>query len=301
MQIIRNLRKIPNLSLALGFFDGIHLGHQEVIKCAVDYARKNDTKSAIITFKEHPFCFLKMVTPKYILPRQDKYKILEDLGLDYIIELDFNHIYNLTPDEYLENILVQYFSPIAISTGFNHHFGANREGDIVFLSNNQAVYNYTYFATPPKKMFSEPISSTKIRQFISDGAVDIATKMLGREFYVKGNVVKGQQFGREIGFPTINISFPNDIIEPKFGVYETTVELENGEIYKGIANFGVRPTISNTNKQGLEVHLLDFNDNLYGHKVKVNFEKMLRAEKKFSSIEELKTQIQNDINSIIKT
>jgi len=298
LQIIRNLKKIPNLSLALGFFDGIHIGHQAVIEGAVDFAKKHDTKSAVVTFKEHPFCFLKMVTPKYILPRQDKYKILEDLGVNYIIELDFDHIYDMSARNYLENILVHYFSPKAISTGFNHHFGANREGDVSFLSNNQNELGYMYFATPAKKLYGEPISSSKIRRFISDGAVDIATKMLGRDFYVSGKVVHGQKLGGTIGFPTANILYPNDIIQPAFGVYKTSVELKNGKIYKGLANFGLRPTVGNNDEPRLEVHILNFKGDLYGQDIKINFEKMIRPEKKFRSITSLKEQIKKDLESL---
>lgn len=300
MQILRNLKKIPNLSLALGFFDGIHIGHQAVIEGAVDFAKKHDTKSAVITFKEHPFCFLKMVAPKYILPRQDKYKLLEECGVDYIVELDFNHIYSMTPQQYLENILVHNFSPLAISTGFNHHFGANREGNVSFLSENQDKYGYTYFATPAKTMYGEPISSSKIRRFISDGSVDIATKMLGRNFYIKGSVVEGQKLGRKIGFPTINILYPTDIIQPLYGVYEVVVELRNGRSYKGIANFGIRPTVNCTNEEArLEVHLLDFEGELYGQDAKINFVNFIRAEKKFKNLKELQKQIANDITTIL--
>ena len=298
MQIIRNLKKIPNLSLALGFFDGIHIGHQAVIECAVDFAKKHNTKSAVVTFKEHPFCFLKMVTPKYILPRQDKYKILGDLGLDYSIELDFDNIYDMSARNYLENILVHYFSPKAISTGFNHHFGANREGNVGFLSNHQDEFGYMYFATPAKELYSEPISSSKIRRFISDGAVDIASRMLGRDFYVKGTVVQGQKLGRTIDFPTANIVYPNDIIHLAFGAYKVTVELKNKKIYNGIANFGLRPTVTNTNEPRLEVHILNFKGDLYGQNIKINFEKMIRPEKKFRSLTSLKAQIKKDLETL---
>lgn len=298
MEIIRELKEIPNLSLALGFFDGVHLGHQEVISCAVEFAKNNNYQSAVVTFREHPYCYFNGVSPKYILTLQDKYKLIEDLGVDYIIELDFGSVCHMTPMQYLEEVLVKYFSPKAISTGFNHQFGVDKSGNVKFLSDCQNKFDYLYFATPPQSIFGDVISSTAIRQYIKTGSVYMADSMLGRKFSVSGTVIKGKELGATIGYPTANIIYPLDIVEPPHGVYDVEVELDNGKVYRGLANFGVSPTVSNAGICTLETHIFKFKGNLYDRDIKVSFTKMLRPEIKFANLDELKTQIEIDIQSL---
>ena len=298
MEIIRELKEIPNLSLALGFFDGVHLGHQAVIECAVSFAREIGCKSAVVTFKEHPYCYFKGVSPKYILTLEDKYKYLEELGVDYVLELDFASVCKMTPAEYLEDVLVKYFYPRAISTGFNHHFGVDKTGNVKFLSDHQDKFDYVYFATPPQSIFGDVISSTAIRQFIKSGVVDMATSMLGRKFEVSGTVIKGRELGRTIGYPTANIIYPLDIVEPPYGVYDVDVTLYDGTIHRGLANFGVSPTVSNDGIAILEVYIIGFNGDIYDREIKVGFSRMIRPEIKFNNMDELKTQIDFDIQSM---
>ena len=162
MEILKTLNYNPNLSLALGFFDGVHLGHKTVIESAVNYARKNGNKSAIITFAEHPCCILRGTQPEYILTKTEREKAIEVLGVDYLYELDFMSISNLTADEYLKDVLVKYFSPKSISTGWNHSFGCKKSGNVEFLRENQEKYGYKYFELPPKMLDDEIISSTCI-------------------------------------------------------------------------------------------------------------------------------------------
>lgn len=300
MKIINGLKHISDLSLALGFFDGLHLGHRGVIDGAIEYAKYNSCKSAVVTFKNHPSCYLKNVIPKYILSQQDKYAILERVGLDYVIELNFEDICKMTPKEYLKNVLIEYFSPKAIFSGFNHHFGHNRSGNVKFLSDWQDKYNYVYFATPPIMLFGDVISSTNIRNLIAQGNISLANEMLGRLFYVKGKVVKGKQLGRTIGIPTANIMYPDSIIEPPYGAYKVNVEFEDGSSKIGVANFGLRPTVSETSVPVLETHILDYNENLYGQNIKVKFLRLIRPEYRFDSVDELRTQILMDIQSIKK-
>lgn len=298
MEIVRELREIPNLSLALGFFDGVHLGHQAVISSAVEFARENGLESAIITFSEPPESVLTGAPPTYIFTNEEKYKILENLGLDYIIELDFSSISHLSPYEYLD-IISKYFTPKSISTGFNHRFGANRAGDVKFLSDNQDKYNYVYFATPPLSIFGDMISSTNIKQFVRLGVEDMAATMLGRKFSVSGTVVKGRELGRTIGYPTANIIYPLNIVEPPYGVYDVDVEMPDGEVKRGLANYGVSPTVSNDNIPVLEVYILNFDGDLYGKNLKVSFSNMIRPEIKFDSLDDLKTQISFDLQQLV--
>ncbi|MBO6256592.1 bifunctional riboflavin kinase/FAD synthetase [bacterium] len=299
MQIISNLCCIPNLSLALGFFDGVHIAHQKLIQKNVDFSKQNSLKSAVITLKQQPYCFLKHIEPKYISSRAESYKIIENLGIDYLIELDFNEISGMTSYEYLENILIKYFTPKAIFTGFNHHFGLNREGDCDFLAKYQYNFGYKFEMLNSQKLNGNLISSSAIRRYIEQGDIKNANSMLGREFCVSGIVVEGNKIGRTINFPTANICYPQDIIEIPNGVYAVTVELENSQYFKGVANFGTKPTVNKTNVKTLETHILNgFNKDIYGEKIKICFEKFIRCEKKFTSIDDLKNQIKKDILSI---
>lgn len=292
MHILQELNKNSNLSIALGFFDGVHLGHRAVIKSAVNFARENGNKSAVITFSDHPCCYFWGVCPKYILTREEREKRIEKLGVDYLYELDFESISGLTAEEYLRDILIKYFTPISISTGWNHNFGYKKSGNVKFLEENAKKYDYKYFALSPQKLDSKIISSTEIRKLLSKGDVEKSNRMLGQKFSIEGKVVTGNKIGRTIGFRTANLIYPPELIELPYGVY--SVETSYG---KGIANFGIRPTINGSNAV-LEVHILDFDQNIYEKNIRVEFNKMLRSEKKFSSLDELKIQIQNDISKL---
>lgn len=292
MQKFSELNQKQNLAIALGYFDGVHIGHRAVIKSAVDFAKKNNTKSAVITFSDHPYCYFKGVCPKYILTREEREKRIASLGIDYLYELNFEDFAHLTAKEYLNNILINHFHPISISTGWNHNFGKNKSGNVNFLEEQAKNYNYKYFKIPPQKINNEIISSTKIRKLLSEGNIEKANHMLGQNFSIEGEIVKGNQIGRTIGFRTANLVYPPELIELPYGVY--AVDTTYG---KGIANFGIRPTI-NGSHTSLEAHILNFEKDIYGEIINVNFNKMIRTEKKFPSLDALKKQINLDINQI---
>ena len=292
MQKFSELNQKQNLAIALGYFDGVHIGHRAVIKSAVDFAKKNNTKSAVITFSDHPYCYFKGVCPKYILTREEREKRIASLGVDYLYELNFEDFAHLTAKEYLNNILINHFHPISISTGWNHNFGKNKSGNVNFLEEQAKNYNYKYFKIPPQKINNEIISSTKIRKLLSEGNIEKANLMLGQNFSIEGEIVKGNQIGRTIGFRTANLVYPPELIELPYGVY--AVDTTYG---KGIANFGIRPTI-NGSHTSLEAHILNFEKDIYGEIINVNFNKMIRTEKKFPSLDALKKQINLDIKSI---
>lgn len=292
MQKFSELNQKQNLAIALGYFDGVHIGHRAVIKSAVDFAKKNNTKSAVITFSDHPYCYFKGVCPKYILTREEREKRIASLGVDYLYELNFEDFAHLTAKEYLNNILINHFHPISISTGWNHNFGKNKSGNVNFLEEQAKNYNYKYFKIPPQKINNEIISSTEIRKLLSEGNIEKANLMLGQNFSIEGEIVKGNQIGRTIGFRTANLVYPPELIELPYGVY--AVDTTYG---KGIANFGIRPTI-NGSHTSLEAHILNFEKDIYGEIINVNFNKMIRTEKKFPSLDALKKQINLDIKSI---
>lgn len=292
MQIFSELNKNPNLSLALGYFDGVHLGHQAVIKNAVDFAHQNGNKSAVITFSDHPCCYFWGVCPKYILTRKEREEKIAELGVDYLYEIDFESISGLTAEDYLKNILVKHFTPSSISTGWNHNFGYKKSGNVKFLAQHAKKFDYKYFELPPQKKDNEIISSTSIRKLLSAGKIEKANSMLGYNFLISGEVITGNRIGRTIGFKTANLLYPPELIDLPFGVY--SVDTQFG---KGIANFGTRPTVDGKGTL-LEVHILDFDKDIYGQNLTVKFNKMIRTEKKFPSLDALKTQIKLDINSI---
>ena len=293
MQILKTLSKNQGLSLALGYFDGVHLGHQAVIKSAVDFAQQNNAKSAVVTFADHPCCYFWGVCPKYILTRKAREEKIAALGVDFLYELDFESISGLTAQEYLKDVLINYFTPISISTGYNHHFGCKKSGDVKLLASEAKKYGYEYFELPPQKLGNTVISSTEIRKLLSTGKIENANKMLGYKFTLSGEVVSGQQLGRTIGFPTANLVYAQELIDLPFGVYSSNVNYD-GKTYRGIANFGTRPTVDGKTST-FEVHILDFDKDIYGENLFVEFNKMIRKERKFSSLDDLKSQICLDI------
>ncbi len=299
MEILRELKKIPNLSLALGFFDGVHKGHRAVIEKAVQYAKENCTKSAVVTFSEHPSCYFYKICPKYILTKNAREKEIEKLGVDYMFELNFGELSGLTAEDYLKDVLINHFTPSAISTGWNHTFGYNQSGTPKFLDQNSKKFGYEYFEIPAQKEGYHIISSTAIRDFLFEGDIERANAMLGYNFTAGGEVIEGQKLGREIGFRTANILYPEELVELPFGVYSVNVKIENDDnFYRGIANFGTRPTVSDSTDKTLETHILDFDKDIYNKNIEIEFLKLIRQEKKFSSLDALKNQIIHDIKSI---
>lgn len=298
MQIFNEITTNKSLSLAFGFFDGVHLGHQAVIKSAVNFAKDNNTKSAVITFQDHPCCFFYDVQPQYIISKHDKIKFLKELGVDYLYFIKFDeYLAMMNASDYLKDVIIKNFAPTAISTGFNHSFGAKKSGDVRFLCTMQNEFCYQYFEVPPVLYNEEVISSTRIREDLALGNIELVNAMLGYEYFLEEIVVEGEKLGRQLGFKTANLIYPDNLVEIGRGVYTVQIQYR-GQIYDGIANYGLRPTISDNSKPVLEVHILNFDEDIYGEKIKVNFIKKIRDEKKFNSLDELKSQIQKDVNSI---
>lgn len=294
MEIYSQFIEKKDLVVALGYFDGVHLAHQKVISSAVNYAKTRGLKSAVITFKTAPACYFKNLETKYICSLEERLKRIEALGVDYVFVIDFSSIAKLTAYEYVKDCLVKNFSPKAIITGFNHTFGANKSGDEKLLTDLQKEFGYEYIEIQPEKIDDKVISSTCIRNYLSSGEIEKANSMLGKDFSISGEIIQGQHLGRTIGFKTANILYPKNIVDIKNGVYGARVIVKN-KLYRGILNLGVKPTVSNENKRILEVNIFDFDENIYGENIKIEFEEMIREEKKFASLEELKNQISKDV------
>ena len=297
MQIFNKLDYNPDLSICLGFFDGVHQGHKVVLKNAVNLAKQNNIKSAVITFKEHPLCYLQNRIPQYIIPPADRIELIAAQGIDYIYLLDFDEdIADLIAYDYLKEVLVKYFKPKFITTGFNHFFGAGKKGDASLLRSYQNEYGYKYFEIPPITYDNILISSSKIRQFISEGSMENIKNLLGSHFYIKGRVITGNRIGRTISFPTANLKYPENIIKASRGVYIGVVEFDNCK-YPSVVNLGKRPTLKeDAHNLLLEAHILNFEGNIYDKDIKVYFLKKIRNEQKFLCLTDLKSQIVKDEN-----
>lgn len=297
MEILNKLKSEENLAIALGFFDGIHLGHKAVIMSAVDYAKKHNIKSAVVTFRQSPYVAINNVKPNYIMTLEEKIRTIKKIGVDYLYLLDFTEdLAKQTASDYLKN-LVDKLHPKMIVTGFNHYFGYNKSGGVDYLRLMQDEYGYEFKEVSPIKLQDGIISSSEIRKALSEGNIQKANAMLGYRFYVKNEVIKGRQIGRKIGFKTANLKMPEKMLNLPDGVYAVEIEVF-GKKYMGIANFGSNPTVTDDTQKFLEVHIIDFNEDIYGQIVKVNFLTKIRDEKKFQSLAELKTQIKKDIECL---
>lgn len=298
MKVYNELNENKGISLAFGFFDGVHIGHQAVIKSAVESAKENNTKSAVITFQDHPCCFFYHVKPQYIITKHDKVKMFENLGVDYLYFLNFDeHLASMEAYDYMKEVIANNFAPVSISTGFNHSFGAHKSGDVSFLNKEQEEFHYKYFEIPPVLYNSEIVSSTRIREDIALGNIEFVNAMLGYDYFLEETVIEGQHLGRQLGFKTANLIYPDNLVSVGRGVYKVKAEY-NGQTYDAIANYGLRPTVSTNEKAVLEVHILNFDKEIYGEKLKITFLKKIRDEKKFNSLDELKAQIQEDVSSV---
>lgn len=273
-------------SLILGFFDGVHLAHQEVILSATH-------TPTLITFKSSAAEYFKKNT-KYIYTREHSLDKIKSLGVKDILELEFSDFVNMRAEEYLE-FLVKKYSPTTISTGFNHTFGLNREGNSEFLYAMQKKYNYKYICIPALKDSGDIISSTLIKKLLENGEIERANRLLGSNFILQGKVIEGAKLGKKLGFATANLDYPKNIIKIPYGVYKAKVNNKNA-----ILNWGVKPTVNDTAQDGLEVHIIDFEENIYGEEIKIEIIKKIRNEKKFKSTDDLKKQIEKDILECLK-
>ncbi|HSA07617.1 MAG TPA: bifunctional riboflavin kinase/FAD synthetase [Candidatus Gastranaerophilales bacterium] len=287
---------LTNSSLALGVFDGAHLGHQKVIKDAVEKARNMNLTSGVVTFSCHPKFIISGISPEVITPLEDKLQFFQELGVNATIVLEFNEkLAKMTASEYLKEILQDCLGVKSISVGYNHKLGSDKRGAADFLTDYCSENNINLSIISPVKIDGHTVSSSVIRGFITSGDVASAREFLGRPFKIKGEVIHGEQLGRKIGFPTANLQAPEEIILPLTGVYSGKVR-HRGNDYTAVINVGRKPTVGTFENELIEAHLLNFNEDIYGEYIEVSFLDRIRDEKKFDSLEELKKQIELDCN-----
>jgi len=289
--------KIKNLCLCIGNFDGIHKGHQFVIKKIIKHSKEFKMKSAIMTFSPHPKIFFKKNDSAFNILTSDYKKLfLSSLGIQNYIEYSFNKaLSNLDAIEFIDKVLVKQLNVKKIIVGNDFRFGKNRSGDTKLLKKLSSKYSYKLISISHLKNKNThlKLSSSSIRENIDKGKFEKVSEALGRNWQISGKVIKGKQKARLINFPTANIR-PGKHISPKKGVYCVNV-LFNGQKFKGIANFGERPTVHGTNLL-LEVHIFKFNRDIYGKELTVEFLTFIRPEKKYKDFQILTTQIQKDVN-----
>jgi len=287
-------KKHQNSVVAIGNFDGIHLGHQKVINQARQKAKKNRLPFGIITFEPIPAMFFnKKIKNHRINSLLQKKNQLKQLKLDFLIIMNFNKNFSkLSAEQFIEKIIFKKTKCKFLYVSNNFKFGFKRRGNIITLKKYSNLYNYKTVITSPLRKKTKVISSTIIRKKISQGKIYEVNKLLNRNWCIQGTVIKGHRRGRKIGFPTCNIKI-SDYIIPKLGVYAVMVKTTKFQ-RKGIANIGYRPTFNGQNLL-LEVNIFGINKNLYNKEVNVKFIKFIRSEKKFKDLEQLKKQIKIDI------
>ena len=297
MKIYQNLKinkKHQNSVVAIGNFDGVHLGHQKVINHAQKKAKKNKLPFGIITFEPMPVMFFnKKIKNHRINSLTQKKNLLKKLKLDFLIIVNFNKKFSkLLPKDFIEKIVFKKAKCKFVYVSNNFKFGYKRQGNTKTLKKYSNIYNYKTVITNPFKKINKVISSTIIRKKISQGKIYEINKLLNRNWRIQGKVIKGDKRGRKIGFPTCNVKILDYVI-PKLGVYAVKVKTTKF-VKKGIANIGYRPTFNGQNLL-LEVNIFGINKNLYNKEINVDFIKFIRSEKKFKSLEQLKKQIKIDI------
>ncbi len=303
MEIITSLdaelkNKYPATVIALGTFDGLHLGHTDVINTARDYAERNGLKLAVFTFSNHPLALIRPdLVPVRIISAEEKIKLLESFGVDYLINIPFTEDFAaLSPDEFLDSLAC--FNYRCLVVGENFTYGFLGSGKTETLERSGRKNGFDVIVRPLVKMNGNVVSSTGIRNLIQAGHIEYANRMLGRAYTITGTIVHGEQRGRKLGFPTANIELLHgEMAVPAPGVYAVTASIE-GSIYEGMGNIGNNPTFNDVEHARLEVNLFNCSGDLYGKTMSVQFHKYIRAEKKFSGVEELCRQIEEDKKAI---
>jgi riboflavin kinase / FMN adenylyltransferase len=305
MEVVHGIQSLTRPLLhpvvTIGNFDGVHLGHQEIIRLAIEKARARGGTAVVYTFRPHPQVALRPEANVQLLSTYDeKLEILEGLGVDVVIEEPFSREFsNTKPEQFFSEVLLRRLSTEAIVVGYDFAFGAQREGHLQALETFCKSARVELTVVQPRRIGDEVVSSSRIRQYLKSGDPAGAARLMGRSFSYRGTVVRGDARGRTIGFPTANLKLDDKLILPH-GVYATLSACESvfpGKILPSVTNIGVRPTFAEGSAPLVETHILDTTADLYGRTLDVRFVARLREEKKFPSFDELKAQIRRDADA----
>lgn len=297
MRIFETLEEIHDLeptAVALGNFDGVHLGHQELIKHTVEKAKADGLKAAVFTFSNHPKNLLpKEKRVKSILTTSEKEDIIASLGVDYLFNVPFTKaIMSMDPVDFIDELLIGRFNMKAAFCGFNYHFGFKALGSPEVLRKEGEAKGFEVCEMAPYKIKGDIVSSSLIRTLVASGQVEKCKTYMGRHYDIGGEVVVGNRLGRKLGFPTSNLIIDPDMVTPPNGVYVTNC-IYNGVSYPSVTNVGIKPTIGTYNKN-VETHIFNFDKELYGKHITVEFLKKTRDEVKFDDVRDLSEQIVRD-------
>jgi riboflavin kinase/FMN adenylyltransferase len=298
LKVIENYKNFTSEKksiVTIGTFDGVHVGHQEILEQLIATAKKENANSVLLTFFPHPRMVLqKDNSIKLINTIKERIEILQKTGLDYLIIHPFDSEFSrLTALDFVRNILVSHINTSKLIIGYDHRFGKNREGNFEQLQEFGHTYDFEVIEIPAQDINDISISSTKVRNALLDSNIKKANRYLGYNFSITGEVVTGKQLGNTIGYPTANIEIEEDYkLIPKKGAYLVKSTMDNSSYY-GMMNIGNRPTVNGENDT-IEVHFFDFNKDIYGAILKIEILDFLREEQKFDSIDELKEQLHRD-------
>jgi riboflavin kinase / FMN adenylyltransferase len=295
---IQDFNSIKNAVATVGVFDGVHLGHQKIISLLLNKAKEQNAASVVVTFEPHPRLFFDPTASqnlKLITEIEEKIILFAKLGIDNLIIMPFDsHTANLSSEEFVVDILKNQLGVQTLLLGYDHRFGRNREGSFEYLKENQNRFGMQVFEISRLDIDQAAVSSTRIRQFLQEGNCHEAQQLLNRRYSVEGIVIEGKKLGRTIGVPTANIKLENPYkLLPKMGVYAVEV-IHNSTSFAGMLNIGFNPTVNSSNMKSIEVHIFDFDMDIYGQKIKLNFISRLRDEVKFDGLESLKKQLAID-------
>ncbi len=282
--------------VSIGNYDGVHIGHRYILNELVSKSRQGGCKSIVVTFKPHPKRFFSKNAPSFLLTSFDeKIDIISTYPIDYLVYFTFDEAFaSVSAADFVNNILVNKLKVREVIVGYDFFFGKGRSGNTSLLKRSGEKNDFDVTIIDARKIDDEPVSSTRIRKMLLAGSVRKAAEFLGRRYSLTGAVVKGKDIGRKIGYPTANVSAGDKII-PADGVYSVRLTIQ-GNVYQGVANIGYQPTFGE-NKRSVEAHILNFNMELHGKSLTMEFVDRLRDERKFQSVRALTDQIKNDIES----
>lgn len=287
--------------LTCGTFDGVHKGHMKILSRIVDIAKSKHGEAVLLTFWPHPRIVLDPAYDLRLLSSfEEKIQLLEAAGIDQLVIIPFSRTFsNLSAQSYIEEVLVNKLATRTIVIGYDHRFGKNREGGLQDLQHFSREYNFTVEEISKQEIDDIVVSSTMIRQHLLQGNIHIGNELLGRPYELSGVVIKGDQRGRQLGYPTANIQVNTaHKLIPTDGSYAVQAVV-SGQLFRGMLNIGVRPTVDGANRS-IEVHIFDFEQDIYGQELKIQFVKLIRSEKKFSDLDALKKQLSEDKIAALK-
>lgn len=296
MEIIKDITKVQwnKTSVTLGKFDGVHLGHRMLMENVLN-AGENGCTPTVFTFDKFPSQFLRQETMASILTETEKEQVLEQLGIKRYILFPFQEkTASMEPEEFVEEILVKTMKVKELYVGADFRFGKGRRGNIILLEELAQKYGFFFKAVDKRMYMGAEVSSSRIRDCILNGEMEDVTAMLGMPYHISGEIIHGRSLGHTIGVPTINQAVPEGKIMPRLGVYYAKVAVD-GKEYCGIANVGKKPTVQEEQVHGVETHLFECNEDLYGKNAKTELLHFVRPEQKFTSVEELRIQLEADI------